>query len=86
MFPPITEKLQKIKIDKKLTIFDNFDGKKVTKSPLFSIFRHSGNLISGPNHSNISLVGNGSKENWKNEQKFIIYTEVEIQAIRPRFM
>ena len=27
MFPPITEKLQKIKIDEKLTIFDNFDGK-----------------------------------------------------------
>ena len=28
MFPPITGNLQKIKIDEKLTIFENFDRKK----------------------------------------------------------
>ena len=43
MFPPITGKLQKIKINEKFTIFENFDGKKVQKAPLFSIFWHSGN-------------------------------------------
>ena len=62
MFPPITGKLQKIKIDEKLTIFENFDQKKVPKPPLFSIFWHPGNLISTPVHSNISLVGNRSKK------------------------
>ena len=61
MFPPITGKLQKIKINEKLTIFENFDGKKVAKSPLFSIFWHPGNQISASVHSNISLVGNRSK-------------------------
>jgi len=43
MFPPITGKLQKIKIDEKLTIFDNFDQKIVPKPPLFSIFWSPGN-------------------------------------------
>ena len=62
MFPPITGKLQKVKIDEKLTIFKNFNGKNVTKSPLFSIFWHPGNLISAPNHSNISLIGIRSKK------------------------
>ena len=62
MFPPITGKLQKIKINEKLTIFENFDGKKVAKSPLFSIFWHPDNQISASVHSNISLVGNRSKK------------------------
>ena len=62
MFPPITGKLQKIKIDEKLAISENFDQKKVTKSPLFSIFWHPGNQIIAPVHSNISLVGNRSKK------------------------
>ena len=62
MFPPITGKLQKIKIDEKLTIFENFDQKKVPKPPLLSIFWHLGNQISTPVQSNISLVGNRSKK------------------------
>ena len=45
MFPPITGKLQKIKINEKLTIFDDSNEKKDTKSPLFSIFWHPGNYI-----------------------------------------
>ena len=40
MFPPITGKLQKIKINEKLTIFENFNVKKSKKSPLFSIPWH----------------------------------------------
>ena len=43
MLPPITGKLQKIKIDEKLTIFENFEQKKVPKPPLLSIFWHPGN-------------------------------------------
>ena len=62
MFPLIAGKLQKIKIDEKLTIFENFDQKKVPKLPLFSIFWHPGNYVSTQVHSNISLVGNRSKK------------------------
>ena len=61
MFPPITGKLQKIKIDEKLTNFEIFNGEKVTKSPLFSIFLHSGNQMSASDHSKISLVDDRSK-------------------------
>ena len=55
MFPPITWKLQKIKIDEKLTNFENSNDKKVKKSPLFSILWHLGSLISAPDHLVISL-------------------------------
>ena len=69
MFPQITGKLQKIKIDEKLTICKNFDPKKVTKSPLFSIFWHPGYQISAPDHLFISRVGNRSRKNGKMNKK-----------------
>ena len=65
VFPPITGKLQKIKIHEKLTNFGNFDEIKVKKSPLFSIFWHLCNQISAPDHLFISLVGNRSQKNGK---------------------
>ena len=43
MFPTITGKLQKIKIDQKLTNLEILNENKVRKSPLYSIFWHPGN-------------------------------------------
>ena len=58
MFPQITGKLQKIKVDENLTNFEKFDDIKVKKSPLFSIFLHVCNQFSPQDHLFISLVDN----------------------------
>ena len=69
MFPPIEGKLQKIKINEKSTSFENSNGTKVKKLPLFSILWHLGNKISTLDHLVISLVGNRYKKIGKVKKK-----------------
>ena len=82
VFPPITGKLQKIKIHEKLTNFGNFDEIKVKKSPLFSIFWHLHNYISAPDHLFISLVGNRSQRNGKMNKKSSIIDSLSPYVLR----